>query len=328
MSENLNLNKKIFSNKGITLIALIITIIVLLILAGVSIASITGDNGVLNKANKARVETDKATVLEQIQLAVIASYGTDGQINTTKLEKELKNYFGNDVSIEKGTNGILPWTVTENGYKFEITATGRVKKVTAQPEEPDEPETPEITLSATTGEVEVEDTLVLTATLNVTGDITWSTSDATKATVVGSGDNNLTGTVTGISAGTVTITATYGEASKTCEVTVKAKEVTSNLTDEEKAALTTNGIAELTESEILALPNGSDLLNSKNVKAVLTGGVVIPTDFTYKEGNKKDGAVLVNDKDGSEFVWVPVDTPSSMYGTDANGKKMGKTIQI
>ena len=33
-------------NKGITLIALVITIIVLLILAGVTIASLSGDNGI------------------------------------------------------------------------------------------------------------------------------------------------------------------------------------------------------------------------------------------------------------------------------------------
>ena len=38
------------SNNGITLIALIITIIVLLILAGVSIAMLTGDNGILTQA--------------------------------------------------------------------------------------------------------------------------------------------------------------------------------------------------------------------------------------------------------------------------------------
>ena len=39
------------NNKGITLIALVITIIVLLILAGVSIAMLTGDNGLLTKAS-------------------------------------------------------------------------------------------------------------------------------------------------------------------------------------------------------------------------------------------------------------------------------------
>ena len=36
--------------KGITLIALVITIIVLLILAGISIASLIGDNGIFRKS--------------------------------------------------------------------------------------------------------------------------------------------------------------------------------------------------------------------------------------------------------------------------------------
>ena len=38
------------TNKGITLIALVITIIVLLILAGVSIATLTGENGIITRA--------------------------------------------------------------------------------------------------------------------------------------------------------------------------------------------------------------------------------------------------------------------------------------
>ena len=41
-------------NKGITLIALVITIIVLLILAGIAIAALTGDNGILSRATEAR----------------------------------------------------------------------------------------------------------------------------------------------------------------------------------------------------------------------------------------------------------------------------------
>ena len=51
-----NLNRKECRNKGITLIALVITIIVLLILAGISIAMLTGDNGILNKAITSKYE--------------------------------------------------------------------------------------------------------------------------------------------------------------------------------------------------------------------------------------------------------------------------------
>ncbi len=56
-----NQTKKIIKgSKGITLIALVITIIVLLILAAVSIATLTGDNGILAKAQTAKERNDAA----------------------------------------------------------------------------------------------------------------------------------------------------------------------------------------------------------------------------------------------------------------------------
>ena len=65
--------KKRRTNKGITLIALVITIIVLLILAGVSIATLTGENGILTKATNAKAETIKAQEKEQIELAYLSA---------------------------------------------------------------------------------------------------------------------------------------------------------------------------------------------------------------------------------------------------------------
>ena len=48
------------NSSGITLIAMVITIIVLLILAGISIAMLTGDNSLLNKAGDAVILTEIA----------------------------------------------------------------------------------------------------------------------------------------------------------------------------------------------------------------------------------------------------------------------------
>ena len=62
--------KKSF-NDGITLIALVITIIVLLILAGVSIAMLTGDNGILTQAKEAKETTEDAEKKELKDLAQI-----------------------------------------------------------------------------------------------------------------------------------------------------------------------------------------------------------------------------------------------------------------
>ena len=45
--------------RGITLIALVITIIVLLILAGVTIAALSGDNGILKRATQAKTKQER-----------------------------------------------------------------------------------------------------------------------------------------------------------------------------------------------------------------------------------------------------------------------------
>lgn len=58
-------------NKGITLIACIITIIVLLILAGVTIAMLVGEDGILNKATTAQEEKREKTATERINLKII-----------------------------------------------------------------------------------------------------------------------------------------------------------------------------------------------------------------------------------------------------------------
>ena len=58
------LNKIKEKNNGITLIALVITIIVLLILAGVSIATLTGQNGILTQAQNAKEKINQAQLEE------------------------------------------------------------------------------------------------------------------------------------------------------------------------------------------------------------------------------------------------------------------------
>lgn len=63
------LKTKLNKERGITLIALVITIIVLLILAGVSIAMLSGENGILTQANNAKIEQSHGAVKEGVSLA-------------------------------------------------------------------------------------------------------------------------------------------------------------------------------------------------------------------------------------------------------------------
>ena len=51
------------------MIALVITIVVLLILAGITIAALSGDNGILENAGKAKKETEIAQIKEQAEIA-------------------------------------------------------------------------------------------------------------------------------------------------------------------------------------------------------------------------------------------------------------------
>ncbi len=67
MRKSKNLN-----NRGITLIALVITIIVLLILAAISIAALTGENGILTKSKIAQIRTEYTSAEEIIKLRRIA----------------------------------------------------------------------------------------------------------------------------------------------------------------------------------------------------------------------------------------------------------------
>ena len=73
-------------NKGITLIALVITIIVLLILAGVTIAALSGDNGILTRAKEAKQKTEQAQKEEEKTLSnmesILNNTSTFNKVNT------------------------------------------------------------------------------------------------------------------------------------------------------------------------------------------------------------------------------------------------------
>ena len=56
-------------NKGITLVALVITIIVLLILAGVTVASLSGEDGLLTRGSQAVHRSNVSDAKEKVTLA-------------------------------------------------------------------------------------------------------------------------------------------------------------------------------------------------------------------------------------------------------------------
>lgn len=105
------------NNKGITLIALVITIIVLLILAGVTIVTLTGENGLIAKATEAKSKTEEVSKQEQglvnnmmelykVNIGDYVSYIPDSNEHVID-----KSYSGTELNQEKFATEDLGWRV-------------------------------------------------------------------------------------------------------------------------------------------------------------------------------------------------------------------------
>ena len=127
----------------------ILNIIVLLILAGVTIATLTGDNGILTKATESKEQTELADEKEKVELSATGALtkGNGGEISQENLEEELGKYFETGkYAVEAGTNedgteGYIV-TITEkdpNGRKYFVDKNGNVEDyIVREPEEPTE----------------------------------------------------------------------------------------------------------------------------------------------------------------------------------------------
>ena len=113
--------------KGITIIALVVTIVVLLILAGISIAAITGDNGIINKSDEARIETEIATYKEQLEVIKHEEYADGYTLSVdTFLDKYAKavqedKMFREAKEVTADHENKVVIVVTKEGYRFEVT---------------------------------------------------------------------------------------------------------------------------------------------------------------------------------------------------------------
>ena len=87
----MNMEKLKKNNKGITLLVLVITIIILLILAGITISSITGDNGIIRNAGQAKEQTEIANEKEIVEKATVQAMGNNkyGNIEESELQEQL-----------------------------------------------------------------------------------------------------------------------------------------------------------------------------------------------------------------------------------------------
>lgn len=170
-----------------------------------------------------------------------------------------------------------------------------------------------ITLDKVKAELDVYDTLVLTATKeNTDAEIVWSTSNASVATVAD-------GTVTAVAEGSGTITATAGEASATCEVTVTNSHTAPVMRIErDSVAVARGGSYELA---VTTLWKGEPI--GEPVEYVWTVGEDQPTDVASVE-NTANGAVIKGLKYGETELYVT----ANVRGTELIKKVSVKVCNV
>ena len=117
------------STKGITLIALVVTIIVLLILAGVSIAMLTGNNGILTQGKRAKEETTVGHEKEAVQMAYAGAKAKKlGEEVTAEDVNEQLTINGENATATEGTNKII--VTFTSGKVYTIDQSGKITQKT------------------------------------------------------------------------------------------------------------------------------------------------------------------------------------------------------
>ena len=266
------------NKKGITLIALVVTVVVLIILAGVSINAVIRDDGIIKKAQNSANLTKEAEVKEAINRTILEFYLTN-DYETLEDFLKAKVTEGKIDSVTKNADGTL--TVKKGNYS--VTVENKTNSSGGN-SSGGETQTPEITIGEAkvvansdgtgsaitdTASVYLGNTLYITFVHSITGG----------TTVV---DKTIPYAVT--KNGTYTFTVTG---------TVNGKSYTKNV------SVTVNQFKDVYE------------YMQTNTKVTYSDGEVwIPEGFKVAEDSAStvQGGVVIEDKDGNQFVWVPVAT--------------------
>ena len=256
--------------KGITLVALVVTIVVLLILAGVSINTVLGDDGIIKKAKEAAEATKQASAEEEMNRLVL-------EYQLASNDETLESFLQ-----EKVTEGRIDG-VTDNGDGT-ITITKKVegKDYTITVKKPVAP-TPSVKVGA----------------IRVVSDSTGAGSSLGEASTR-KGTTLYIMIESTISGGTTTVSPQVPYA------------VTENGTYKFTVTGTVNGTAYTKEVsvEVNQFKDTYEYMDKNTEVTYPDGKVWVPEGFRIADDSSDNiqGGVVIEDKDGNQFVWVPVDT--------------------
>ena len=266
------------NKKGITLIALVVTVVVLIILAGVSINAVLGDNGIIKKANQAASVTKEAEVKEAINRTILEFYLTN-DYETLEDFLKAKAEDGSIDSVTKNADG----TLTVKKGEYSVTVENKTNS-SGGSSSGGETQTPEITI----GEAKV------VANSDGTGSaITDAASVYLGNTLYITFSHSITGGTTTVDKTIPYAVTKNGTYTFTVTGTVNGKSYTKNV------SVTVNQFKDVYE------------YMQTNTKVTYSDGEVwIPEGFKVAEDSAStvQGGVVIEDKDGNQFVWVPVAT--------------------
>ena len=270
------------NKKGITLIALVVTVVVLIILAGVSINAVLGDNGIIKKANQAASVTKEAEVKEAINRTILEFYLTD-DYETLEDFLKAKVTEGKIDSVTKNADGTL--TVKKGEYSVTVeNKTNSSGGSSSGGSTGGETQTPEIT----TGEVKV------VANSDGTGSaITDANSVYLGNTLYITFSHSITGGTTTVDKTIPYAVTKNGTYTFTVTGTVNGKSYTKNV------SVTVNQFKDVYE------------YMQTNTKVTYSDGEVwVPEGFKVAgdSASTVQGGIVIEDKAGNQFVWVPVAT--------------------
>ena len=270
------------NKKGITLIALVVTVVVLIILAGVSINAVLGDNGIIKKANQAASVTKEAEVKEAINRTILEFYLTD-DYETLEDFLKAKVTEGKIDSVTKNADGTL--TVKKGEYSVTVeNKTNSSGGSSSGGSTGGETQTPEITI----GEAKV------VANSDGTGSaITDANSVYLGNTLYITFSHSITGGTTTVDNPIPYAVTKNGTYTFTVTGTVNGKSYTKNV------SVTVNQFKDVYE------------YMQTNTKVTYSDGEVwVPEGFKVADDSAStvQGGVVIEDKDGNQFVWVPVAT--------------------
>ena len=278
---------KLKNKKGITLIALVVTVVVLIILAGVSINAVLGDNGIIKKANQAASVTKEAEVKEAINRTILEFYLTN-DYETLEDFLKAKAEDGSIDSVTKNADGTL--TVKKGEYSVTVeNKTNSSGGSSSGGSTGGETQTPEITI----GEAKV------VANSDGTG------SAITEAASVYLGNTLHITFSHSITGGTTTVDKTIPYA------------VTKNGTYTFTVTGTVNGKS-YTKNVSVVVTQFKEQYMSENAKITFSDGDVwVPEGFRISEDSATtvSNGVVIEDKSGNQFVWIPVENVSDYKRT-------------